>query len=208
MVPAFKHAVWMFLDSTWWAVSGSCPLVCLSSTGLSFFSVINLICYLRMWQAISLFLLSSYYTFLKDAPLMAVIALLLYVSCYQVEESTFLFFFFCNIFVFLYMQYYNLSVTLTKFYCLILHVLSPVLSVIWTQCVLGKRFFFFGIINSNFLYSHLYRSWCPYGVAQTAWPIDKYVCCWRFKSACYEYTSLKTLLFYLAWISSKMCLNH
>eukprot|EP00268_Persea_americana_P002492 TRINITY_DN10751_c0_g1_i1.p1 TRINITY_DN10751_c0_g1~~TRINITY_DN10751_c0_g1_i1.p1 ORF type:complete len:506 (-),score=94.63 TRINITY_DN10751_c0_g1_i1:392-1909(-) len=35
--------------------------------------------------AISLFLLSSYYTFLKDAPLMAVIALLLYVSCYQLS---------------------------------------------------------------------------------------------------------------------------
>uniref|UniRef100_A0A0E0MB82 Major facilitator superfamily (MFS) profile domain-containing protein n=1 Tax=Oryza punctata TaxID=4537 RepID=A0A0E0MB82_ORYPU len=35
--------------------------------------------------AVSLFLLSSYYTLLKDAPYMAVIALLLYVGCYQLS---------------------------------------------------------------------------------------------------------------------------
>ncbi|XP_072963238.1 D-xylose-proton symporter-like 2 isoform X1 [Typha angustifolia] len=35
--------------------------------------------------AISLFLLSSYYTLLKDSPLVAVIALLLYVGCYQLS---------------------------------------------------------------------------------------------------------------------------
>lgn len=34
---------------------------------------------------ISLFLLSSYYTFLKDAPFVAVVALLLYVGCYQLS---------------------------------------------------------------------------------------------------------------------------
>ena len=36
-------------------------------------------------QAVSLFLLSSYYTLLKDAPYVAVIALLLYVGCYQLS---------------------------------------------------------------------------------------------------------------------------
>lgn len=35
-------------------------------------------------QTVSLFLLSSYYTLLKDASFVAVIALLLYVGCYQV----------------------------------------------------------------------------------------------------------------------------
>ncbi|KAL6906305.1 hypothetical protein ACP4OV_003906 [Aristida adscensionis] len=35
--------------------------------------------------AVSLFLLSSYYTLLKDAPYVAVIALLLYVGCYQLS---------------------------------------------------------------------------------------------------------------------------
>jgi hypothetical protein len=39
--------------------------------------------YLLM-QTVSLFLLSSYYTLLKDASYVAVIALLLYVGCYQV----------------------------------------------------------------------------------------------------------------------------
>lgn len=37
-------------------------------------------------QAISLFLLSSYYALLKDLSLVAVVALLLYVSCYQVSS--------------------------------------------------------------------------------------------------------------------------
>jgi len=46
-----------------------------------------------MWQGISLFLLGAYYTFLDDAPVMAVVALLLYVGCYQVH-TTFLFFLF------------------------------------------------------------------------------------------------------------------
>ncbi|KAH7687248.1 Sugar/inositol transporter protein [Dioscorea alata] len=36
-------------------------------------------------MAISLFLLSSYYALLKDLPLVAVVALLLYVSCYQLS---------------------------------------------------------------------------------------------------------------------------
>ncbi|XP_057463278.1 D-xylose-proton symporter-like 2 [Actinidia eriantha] len=36
-------------------------------------------------MAISLFLLGSYYTFLDDAPVMAVVALLLYVGCYQMS---------------------------------------------------------------------------------------------------------------------------
>jgi hypothetical protein len=36
------------------------------------------------FQAVSLFLLSSYYTLLKDVSYVAVIALLLYVGCYQV----------------------------------------------------------------------------------------------------------------------------
>ncbi|XP_026660382.2 D-xylose-proton symporter-like 2 isoform X2 [Phoenix dactylifera] len=37
------------------------------------------------WIAISLFLLSSYYTLLNDSPFVAVIALLLYVGCYQLS---------------------------------------------------------------------------------------------------------------------------
>lgn len=37
-----------------------------------------------MWQTVSLFLLGSYYTYLGDVPPLAVVALLVYVGCYQV----------------------------------------------------------------------------------------------------------------------------
>jgi len=41
-------------------------------------------CWFYNLQTVALFLLSSYYTLLKDASYVAVIALLLYVGCYQV----------------------------------------------------------------------------------------------------------------------------
>ena len=42
-----------------------------------------------MQQVISLFLLGSYYLFLDNAPFVAVVALLLYVGCYQVIKILF-----------------------------------------------------------------------------------------------------------------------
>ncbi|KAL6008239.1 Vacuolar glucose transporter 1 [Asimina triloba] len=92
--------------SFWEIFQGKCLKALTIGAGLVFFQQVSVLAH-RCWsagfpaasdatrvsiligllKAVSLFLLASYYTFLKDAPAVAVVALLVYVGSYQIRLS-------------------------------------------------------------------------------------------------------------------------
>lgn len=166
-----------------------------------------------MWQVISLFLLASYYTFLKDSPFVAVIALLLYVGCYQVQESTFLFlflFFFevCSCICDSYNLQYFLKVLLFNIKCAwILQFSAAAAVMIIIIIILSFQLSPFTNLPFHICASMIpiWSEYKPRDQLTSMSTIGREIC--KPILCAYKFRTI-FCFFYLAWVSSKMCLNH